>query len=222
MAGKLVWDQSGERLYETGVSQCALYPMVSGAYPKGAAWNGITAITESPSGAESTPMYADNIKYLDIVSTETYAATIEAYMYPDEFKPCNGESEIADGVVIGQQNRQKFGLCYKTILGNDTDGEDYGYELHLVYGGLAAPAEEAHNSKNESPEGMTMSWSVSTTPVEVPGKKPTATVTFNSVKVGEKVMKAIEDVVYGSSAAEARLPLPSELIELISTAKAAA
>lgn len=222
MAGKLVWDQSGERLYETGVSQCALYPMVSGAYPKGVAWNGITAITESPSGAESTPMYADNIKYLDIVSTETYAATIEAYMYPDEFKPCNGESEIADGVVIGQQNRQKFGLCYKTILGNDTDGEDYGYELHLVYGGLAAPAEEAHNSKNESPEGMTMSWSVSTTPVEVPSKKPTATVTFNSVKVGEKVMKAIEDVVYGSSAAEARLPLPSELIELISTAKAAA
>ena len=222
MAGKLVWDQSGERLYETGVSQCALYPMVSGAYPKGVAWNGITAITESPSGAESTPMYADNIKYLDIVSTETYAATIEAYMYPDEFKPCNGESEIADGVVIGQQNRQKFGFCYKTILGNDTDGEDYGYELHLVYGGLAAPAEEAHNSKNESPEGMTMSWSVSTTPVEVPGKKPTATVTFNSVKVGEKVMKAIEDVVYGSSAAEARLPLPSELIELISTAKAAA
>lgn len=222
MAGKLVWDQSGERLYETGVSQCALYPMVSGAYPKGVAWNGITAITESPSGAESTPMYADNIKYLDIVSTETYAATIEAYMYPDEFKPCNGESEIADGVVIGQQNRQKFGLCYKTILGNDTDGEDYGYELHLVYGGLAAPAEEAHNSKNESPEGMTMSWSVSTTPAEVPGKKPTATVTFNSVKVGEKVMKAIEDVVYGSSAAEARLPLPSELIELISTAKAAA
>lgn len=222
MAGKLVWDQSGERLYETGVSQCALYPMVSGAYPKGVAWNGITAITESPSGAESTPMYADDIKYLDIVSTETYAATIEAYMYPDEFKPCNGESEIADGVVIGQQNRQKFGFCYKTILGNDTDGEDYGYELHLVYGGLAAPAEEAHNSKNESPEGMTMSWSVSTTPVEVPGKKPTATVTFNSVKVGEKVMKAIEDVVYGSSAAEARLPLPSELIELISTAKAAA
>ena len=221
MAGKLVWDQSGERLYETGVSQCALYPMVSGAYPKGVAWNGITAITESPSGAESTPMYADNIKYLDIVSTETYAATIEAYMYPDEFKPCNGESEIADGVVIGQQNRQKFGLCYKTILGNDTDGEDYGYELHLVYGGLAAPAEEAHNSKNESPEGMTMSWSVSTTPVEVPGKKPTATVTFNSVKVGEKVMKAIEDVVYGSSTAEAHLPLPSELIELISTAKAA-
>lgn len=221
MAGKLVWDQSGERLYETGVSQCALYPMVAGAYPKGVAWNGITAITESPSGAEPTAMYADNIKYLDIVSTETYAATIEAYMYPDEFKPCNGESEIADGVVIGQQNRQKFGLCYKTILGNDTDGEDYGYELHLVYGGLAAPAEEAHNSVNESPEGMTMSWSVSTTPVEVPGKKPTATVTFNSVKVGEKVMKAIEDVVYGSTAKDARLPLPSELIELISTAKAA-
>ena len=145
MAGKLVWGQSGERLYETGVSQCALYPMVSGAYPKGVAWNGITAITESPSGAESTPMYADNIKYLDIVSTETYAATIEAYMYPDEFKPCNGESEIADGVVIGQQNRQKFGLCYKTILGNDTDGEDYGYELHLVYGGLAAPAINLRN-----------------------------------------------------------------------------
>lgn len=221
MAGKLVWDQSGERLYETGVSQCALYPMAAGAYPKGVAWNGITAITESPSGAEPTAMYADNIKYLDIVSTETYAATIEAYMYPDEFKSCNGESEIADGVVIGQQNRQKFGLCYKTILGNDTDGEDYGYELHLVYGGLAAPAEEAHNSVNESPEGMTMSWSVSTTPVEVPGKKPTATVTFNSVKVGEKVMKAIEDVVYGSTDKDARLPLPSELIELITAAKTA-
>lgn len=222
MSKKLVWDQSGERLYETGVSQCALYPMVSGAYPKGIAWNGITGITESPSGAEPTAMYADDIKYLDILSTETYSATIEAYMYPDDFKACNGESEISDGVVIGQQNRQRFGLCYKTIVGNDTEGEDYGYELHIVYGGLAAPAEEAHSSRNESPEGMTMSWSVSTTPVEVPGKKPTATVTFNSVKVGEKVMKAIEDVVYGSASAEARLPLPNEIIEIINTAKQAA
>ena len=221
MPEKLVWDQTGERHYETGVSQCALYPMVSGAYPKGVAWNGITAITESPSGAESTPMYADNIKYLDIVSTETYAATIEAYMYPDEFKPCNGEAELADGVSIGQQTRQKFGLCYKTTLGNDTDGEDYGYELHLVYNGLAAPAEEAHNSKNESPEGMTMSWSVSTTPVDVEGKKPTATVTINSVKAGAQVMKALEDVLYGSAKAEARLPLPNELKTLIEQAKAA-
>ena len=152
-------------------------------------------------------MYADDIKYLDILSAETYAATIEAYMYPDEFKPCNGEAELAEGVSIGQQTRQKFGLCYKTTLGNDTDGEDYGYELHLVYGGLAAPAEEAHNSKNESPEGMTMSWSVSTTPVDVEGKKPTATVTINSVKAGAQVMKALEDVLYGSDKAEARLPL---------------
>lgn len=222
MPEKLVWDQTGERRYETGVKQCALYPMTGGAYPKGVAWNGITAITESPSGAEPTAMYADDIKYLDILSAETYAATIEAYMYPDEFKPCNGEAELADGVSIGQQTRQKFGLCYKTTLGNDTDGEDYGYELHLVYGGLAAPAEEAHNSKNESPEGMTMSWSVSTTPVDVDGKKPTATVTINSVKAGEKVMKAVEDVLYGSSKAEARLPLPNELKTLIEQAKAAA
>ena len=196
--------------------------MTAGAYPKGVAWNGITAITESPSGAEPTAMYADDIKYLDILSAETYAATIEAYMYPDEFKPCNGEAELAEGVSIGQQTRQKFGLCYKTTLGNDTDGEDYGYELHLVYGGLAAPAEEAHNSKNESPEGMTMSWSVSTTPVDVEGKKPTATVTINSVKAGEKVMKAVEDVLYGSEKAEARLPLPNELKTLIEQAKAAA
>lgn len=221
MPEKLVWDQTGERRYETGVKQCALYPMTAGAYPKGVAWNGITAITESPSGAEPTAMYADDIKYLDILSTETYAATIEAYMYPDEFKPCNGEAELADGVSIGQQTRQKFGLCYKTTLGNDTDGEDYGYELHLVYGGLAAPAEEAHNSKNESPEGMTMSWSVSTTPVDVEGKKPTATVTINSVKAGAQVMKALEDVLYGSDKAEARLPLPNELKTLIEQAKAA-
>lgn len=222
MPEKLVWDQTGERRYETGVKQCALYPMTAGVYPKGVAWNGITAITESPSGAEPTAMYADDIKYLDILSAETYAATIEAYMYPDEFKPCNGEAELAEGVSIGQQTRQKFGLCYKTTLGNDTDGEDYGYELHLVYGGLAAPAEEAHNSKNESPEGMTMSWSVSTTPVDVEGKKPTATVTINSVKAGEKVMKAVEDVLYGSEKAEARLPLPNELKTLIEQAKAAA
>lgn len=222
MPEKLVWDQAGERRYETGVKQCALYPMIAGAYPKGVAWNGIKAITESPSGAEPTAMYADDIKYLDILSAETYAATIEAYMYPDEFKPCNGEAELAEGVSIGQQTRQKFGLCYKTTLGNDTDGEDYGYELHLVYGGLAAPAEEAHNSTNESPEGMTMSWSVSTTPVDVEGKKPTATVTINSVKAGEKVMKAVEDVLYGSEKAEARLPLPNELKTLIEQAKAAA
>ncbi len=221
MPEKLVWDQTGERRYETGVKQCALYPMTAGAYPKGVAWNGITAITESPSGAEPTAMYADDIKYLDILSAETYAATIEAYMYPDEFKPCNGEAELAEGVSIGQQTRQKFGLCYKTTLGNDTDGEDYGYELHLVYGGLAAPAEEAHNSKNESPEGMTMSWSVSTTPVDVAGKKPTATVTINSVKAGAQVMKALEDVLYGSDKAEARLPLPNELKTLIEQAKAA-
>lgn len=222
MSEKLVWDQTGERRYETGVKQCALYPMTGGAYPKGVAWNGITAITESPSGAEPTAMYADDIKYLDILSAETYAATIEAYMYPDEFKPCNGEAELAEGVSIGQQTRQKFGLCYKTTLGNDMDGEDYGYELHLVYGGLAAPAEEAHNSKNESPEGMTMSWSVSTTPVDVAGKKPTATVTINSVKAGAQVMKALEDVLYGSEKAEARLPLPNELKTLIEQAKAAA
>lgn len=221
MPEKLIWDKTGERLYETGVKQCALYPMVGGAYPKGVAWNGITAITESPSGAEPTAMYADDIKYLDILSTETYAATIEAYMYPDEFKPCNGEDELGDGVFIGQQTRQKFGLCYKTTVGNDTDGEDYGYELHLVYGGLAAPAEEAHNSKNESPEGMTMSWSVSTTPVDVDGKKPTATVTINSVKAGAQVMKALEDVLYGSAKADARLPLPNELKTLIEQAKAA-
>ena len=221
MPEKLVWDQTGERRYETGVKRCALYPMTAGTYPKGVAWNGITAITESPSGAEPTAMYADDIKYLDILSAETYAATIEAYMYPDEFKPCNGEAELAEGVSIGQQTRQKFGLCYKTTLGNDTDGEDYGYELHLVYGGLAAPAEEAHNSKNESPEGMTMSWSVSTTPVDVEGKKPTATVTINSVKAGAQVMKALEDVLYGSDKAEARLPLPNELKTLIEQAKAA-
>lgn len=219
MFNKLVWDQTGERLYETGVKQTALYPMDnSGAYPKGVAWNGITGVTESPSGAEPTAMYADDIKYLDILSTETYAATIEAYMYPDEFKACNGEVELAEGVVIGQQKRQKFGLCYKTTLGNDTDGEDYGYELHLVYGCLAAPSEESHASKNESPEGMTMSWSVSTTPVDVEGAKPTATVTINSVKAGEKVMKALEDVLYGSTTVGARLPLPNEIKNIVATA----
>lgn len=217
MAGKaLVWDQSGERRYETGVDHCALYVRdSSGKYPKGVAWNGITSITESPSGAEPTALYADNIKYLNILSNEDYAATLEAYMYPDEFKPCNGEAELVDGVSIGQQARTAFGLAYRTKIGNDVDNQEHGYELHIVYNCLAAPAEEAHSTVNDSPEGMTMSWSISTTPVEISGKKPSATIVIDSTKADTTKLAALEKVLFGSDEADARLPLPDEIVTLM-------
>lgn len=220
---RLTWDNTGERYYETGVKQGVLYPIQSdGKYSLGVAWNGLTAVTESPSGAEATALYADDIKYLNLISTEEFGATIEAYTYPDEFAECDGSAALADGVMLGQQKRKTFGLCYKTTVGNDVDGNDYGYKLHLIYGCLAAPSEKAYATINDSPEAITFSWEVSTTPVNVEDFKPTSQITIDSTKISaEKKAKltALEDILYGkdgtgdgqTGAIVARLPLPDEI-----------
>lgn len=220
---KLVWDQTGERYYETGVKMGVLYPQsASGTYPKGVAWNGLTAVTESPSGAEATALYADDIKYLNLYSAEEFSATIEAYTYPDEFAECDGSAEVATGVTIGQQKRKAFGLCYRTAIGNDTDGNDHGYKIHIIYGAMASPSEKAYATINDSPEAITFSWEITTTPVSVSGFKPTASVTIDSTKVDGTKLKQLEAILYGdngsSSAGEARLPLPDEIVTLIGTA----
>ena len=213
---KLVWDKTGERLYETGVSRGVLYlPDVQGAYSNGVAWNGLTAVNESPSGAEPTPLYADDIKYQNLISAEEYAATIEAYTYPDEFAECDGSAELAPGVMIGQQKRKSFGMCYRTKVGNDADGTDYGYKLHMIYGAMAAPSDKSYATVNDSPEAITFSWEVSTTPVEVSGHKPTASLTIDSTKVDAEKLAALETILYGSENTNARLPLPDEIAELM-------
>lgn len=209
---KLVFDESGKRFYETGVSKGVLYVQdASGAYPQGVAWNGLTAVNEAPSGAEATPLYADDIKYLELRSAEEFGATIEAYTYPDEFEQCDGSAELAEGVVIGQQARKAFGLCYKTIVGNDIQGNDFGYKLHLIYGATAAPSEKAYATVNDSPEAVTFSWEVTCTPVDVEGFKPTATVVIDSRKVDAEKLAALEDKLYGTESEEAQLPLPAEI-----------
>lgn len=195
---KLFWDQTGERLYETGVKNGVLYPQGdNGAYPKGVAWNGLTAVTESPSGAEANPLYADDIKYLNLLSTEEFGATIEAYTYPEEFEACDGSAEIVEGVTIGQQKRKTFGMAYKTVLGNDTENNNYGYKLHLIYGALAAPSEKAYATISDSPEAITFSWEVTTTPVSVSGFEPTASLTIDSTKVDASKLAALEAVLFG-------------------------
>lgn len=209
---KIVWDQTGERLYETGVKQGVLYVQDSGGtYPKGVAWNGLTTVTESPSGAEATPLYADDIKYLNLMSTEELSGTIEAYTYPDAFAECDGSASIATGVYIGQQARKTFGLCYRTTLGNDVDNNAHGYKLHLVYGCLASPSEKAYSTINDSPEAITFSWEFSTTPVNVTGFKPTANIVIDSTKVNAEKLTALEKILYGDAQTEARLPLPDEV-----------
>ena len=215
---RLTWDDLGKRFYETGVKQGVLYPQVSGAYPKGVAWNGLTAVTESPSGAEPTPLYADDIKYLELTSNEEFGCTIEAYTYPDEFKACNGEVTLAEGVTIGQQTRVPFGFCYKTVLGNDEKKNDYGYKLHLVYGATASVSEKAFQTINDSPEAITFSWEVTTTPVAVKGFKPTAILTIDSTTIAAEKLTALEDILYGKEETEARLPLPDEIAELVKAA----
>lgn len=220
--GRLVWDKTGERYYETGVEKGVLYPVTGGAYGTGVVWNGLTGVTESPSGAESTPLYADNIKYLNLMSAEEFGATIEAYTYPDEFAECDGSASIATGVNIGQQTRKTFGLSYVTRKGNDVDGTDKGYIIHLIYGCLASPSEKAYATINDSPEAITFSWEVTTTPVNVSGYKPTASLTIDSTKVDAEKLKAFEDILYGKDATEepsaagvaARLPLPDEIATL--------
>lgn len=215
---KLTWDASGERLYETGVKQGVLYVMGSTGYGNGVAWNGLTAITESPSGAESTPLYADDIKYLDLRSTEEFGATIEAYTYPDEFAACDGSASLADGVSIGQQARKMFGLCYRTTVGNDTDGTDHGYKLHLIYGATASPSEKAYETINDSPEAITFSWEITTTPVSVTGFKPTASITIDSTKADPTCLAALEAKLYGGENSEPTLPLPDEVKTLMTKA----
>jgi hypothetical protein len=212
---KLVFDESGKRFYETGVSKGVLYVQdASGAYPQGVAWNGLTAVNEAPSGAEATPLYADDIKYLELRSAEEFGATIEAYTYPDEFEQCDGSAELAEGVVIGQQARKAFGLCYRTIVGNDVQGNDFGYKLHLIYGATAAPSEKAYATVNDSPEAVTFSWEVTCTPVEVEGFKPTATVVIDSRKVDAEKLAALEAKLYGTESEEAQLPLPAEIANM--------
>ena len=216
MSKALVWDQTGQKFYETGVKNVALYVQDdNGAYPTGVAWNGITAINESPSGAEATPLYADDIKYLELRSAEEFGASVEAYTYPDEFAQCDGSGEIAKGVVIGQQNRKAFGLAYKTTLGNDVKENDFGYKLHIIYGAKAAPSEKAYATINDSPEAITFSWELTTTPVAVEGFKPTATITIDSTKVDAVKLAALEKILFGSEEAAPRLPLPNEIAQLM-------
>ena len=216
---KIVWDKSGDRNYETGVDHAVLFPMdANGAYPTGVAWNGITTVTEKPSGATANPLYADNIKYLNLVSTEEFGATIEAYTYPDEFSACDGSAEPTPGLILHQQSRKQFGLSYRTIMGNDVDGQDHGYKLHFVYGALAAPSEKAYATINDTPAAIAFSWEVTTTPVEVTGHKPTASLTIDSTKVDPTKLAALEVILYGVSGTPgtaARLPLPAEIITLI-------
>lgn len=212
---KLVWDKTGERLYETGVDHGVLYPIqTDGAYSKGVAWNGLISVSENPSGAEASPFYADNIKYLNLMSAEEFGATIEAYMYPPEFAMCDGSAEIAPGVNVGQQARKVFGLSYRTVLGNDADGNDHGYKLHMIYGALAAPSEKGYSTINDSPDIITLSWEITTTPIEVAGFKPTACVTIDSTKVDKQKLVELEKKLYGDENAEPCLPLPGELITM--------
>ena len=222
---KLVWDKTGEHYYETGVKNGVLYPLsASGTYPKGVAWNGLTAITESPSGAEATALYADDIKYLNLMSNEEFGATVEAYTYPDEFAECDGSASLAEGVYIGQQARKTFGLCYRTTLGNDSKGNDYGYKLHIIYGAMASPSEKAYSTINDSPDAITFSWELSTTPVAVANFKPTASLTIDSTKVDPEKLASLEEILYGkdgtgedhsTGAVDPRLPLPDEIANIM-------
>lgn len=221
---KIIWDATGERFYETGVDHGVLYPIqTGGVYTKGVAWNGLTSVSESPSGAESTAIYADNIKYLNLLSAEEFGATIEAYTYPDEFAECDGSATPTAGVTLGQQSRKVFGLCYRTMIGNDVDGQEHGYKLHLIYGCQASPSEKGYQTINDSPEAITFSWEITTTPVNVTGYKPTACLNIESTKVDSTKLAALEEVLYGkdgtgdpeTGGTDPKLPLPDEVIEML-------
>lgn len=219
---RIVWDQSGERLYETGVDHGVLFPVENNAYTTGVAWNGLTQVTESPSGAEATALYADNIKYLSLMSAEDFGATVEAYTYPDEFAECDGSAALSMGVMIGQQERKAFGLAYRTKVGNDQN-DNLGYKIHLIYGAKASPSERSYSTVNDSPEAITFSWELTTTPINVNGHKPTALLTIDSTKVDKDKLKQFEDILYGTDASpagggatEPRLPLPNEILTIFS------
>lgn len=213
---RITWDDAGKHLFETGVDHGVLYPLTEGKYQNGVAWNGLTGVTESPSGAEATALWADNIKYLNLRAAEEFGATVTAYTYPDEFAACNGEAELTKGAIIGQQNRATFGLCYRTVVGNDEKGNDYGYKLHLLYGCTASPSERAYSTINDSPEAIEFSWELTTTPVSVTkeGMKPTACVIVDSTKLKPETMKKLEDKLYGESGTP-EMPMPDELIGLL-------
>ena len=215
---KILWDAIGDHIFETGVRNGVLYLKgAEGTYDTGVAWNGLTSVSESPEGAEVTDLYADDIKYLSLMSAENFKATIEAYTYPVEFEECDGSATIAKGVVIGQQSRKPFGLCYRTTIGNDTDGNEHGYKLHIVYGCQASPSEKQYSTINDSPDAVTFSWEVSTTPVNVTGKKPASTLIIDSTKADKSKLTALEAILYGSEQDEPRLPLPDEIVTLMGT-----
>lgn len=218
--GALTWDDTGDRLYETGDKKGVLYSYNTSTkvYENGVAWNGLTAVTESPSGAEATALYADDIKYLNLFSTEEFGATIEAYTYPDEFAECDGSASIATGVTIGQQERKQFGFSYVSTLGNDVEANDYGYKIHLIYGCKASPSEKSYQTINDSPEAITFSWEITTTPVNVTGFKPTASLLIDSTKVDATKLAAFEKILYGSEEAAPRMPLPDEVATLLAAA----
>lgn len=214
---KLTWDDTGARLYETGVRMGVLYPQAdNGTYPKGVAWNGLTAVNQNPSGAEANKQYADDINYLNLYSAEEFGATIEAYTYPEEFAECDGSAEAADGVYLGQQSRKAFGFAYRTVIGNDVKGDAYGYKLHLIYGCKASPSSKGYQTINNSPEAINFSWEVTTTPVNVEGFKPVATIEIDSTKVDADALETLEDKLYGTASAEAQLPLPDQVIAIFS------
>lgn len=212
---KLLWDQTGEREYETGVDHGVLYIPTAGLYDDGFAWNGLVTVTESPSGADASPQYADNIKYLNLVAAEQFGATIEAFTYPDEFSECDGTTEPTPGIKFGQQPRKMFGLAYRSRVGNDVDGTEFGYKLHLVYGALAAPSEKAYGTINDSPTAITFSWAITTTPVDAgEDNKPTALITIDSTKVDPTALAALEAILYGTVGSDPRLPLPAEVLSM--------
>lgn len=214
----LVWDQDGQKLYETGVDRGVLYPFDDGEYQKGVAWNGLINVNESPSGGEPTALWADNRKYLELMSNEEFGFTIEAYMSPEEFDACDGSIELAPGLFAGQQNRKSFGFSYRTLIGNDAEGTEYGYKIHIVYGAKAKPSSRDNATVNDSPEAMTLSWECSTTPVDVPGGKPTAHITIDSTKVSADILSEIEMALYGNGNGEPTLPTIAELIDMMKTA----
>ena len=217
----ITWDATGERLFETGVDHGVLYPISSsGTYDNGVAWNGLSAITESPSGAEATAIWADNIKYVNLLSAEEFGATVEAYTYPDEFAICDGTAELVDGVIVGQQARKVFGLCYRTKIGNDVDGNDHGYKLHIIYGAQASPSEKAYSTINDSPEAISFSWELTTTPVNVTGMNATSYLVIDSTKCDTEKLTALEKILYGSAEPDAapRLPMPDEIKTLMTPA----
>lgn len=216
---KLVWDKAGEHFYETGVDHGVLYVQESGAYPQGVAWNGLTSVSESPSGAEANAVYADNIKYLSLMSAEEFGATIEAYTYPEEFEQCDGSASLVEGVTIGQQARKTFGLCYRTKIGNDVDLDEHGYKIHIIYGATASPSEKGYQTISDSPEAITFSWEVSTVPVNVTGMKPTASLVIDSTKADPTKLQQLEKILYGGDDGDGpRLPLPDEIKTLMTAA----